>query len=363
MEEVNILKEMPPRNPTNGTFELTIRCNLHCKMCLFRHADCENAEITTKELNTEQWIDMAKQVAEAGTLTLLITGGEPMLRPDFCEIWEGIYKQGFLITLYTNATLVSNKIMETLRRYPPHKIGITIYGANEATYEKVCGNKDMFNRMLKGVNLLLELPSTIEFRTTIIRENQNDIIGIERLVKEKFGKKYHVMMTSEIHQSVRGACANVNECRLDPKQMRKIQEIYMRERAREVLDNRYDADKLKFDYSLVKKEPDCKTLKLSLFGCLAGMDRYTITWDGKLLACQLLGVFQTNAIKDGFHSAWEEFPKKVKLPPNNPKCQKCEVQQYCQTCYASRYAESGELNGCSEYIYLNAYSKKEIITI
>ena len=88
------LREMPKRNPTNGTFELTVRCNLHCKMCLFRHADSENAALRVSELTAAEWIDLARQAAEAGTLGLLITGGEPMLRPDFCEIWEGVYRQG-----------------------------------------------------------------------------------------------------------------------------------------------------------------------------------------------------------------------------------------------------------------------------
>lgn len=95
-ETSRIVREMPKRIPTNGTFELTVRCNLHCKMCLFRHSDSENEEIMLKELTAKQWIDMASQVAEAGTMHLLITGGEPMLRTDFCEIWEGIYNR----TLY-----------------------------------------------------------------------------------------------------------------------------------------------------------------------------------------------------------------------------------------------------------------------
>ncbi|MGN1192878.1 MAG: radical SAM protein, partial [Dorea sp.] len=174
----HILTEMPKRNPTNGTFELTVRCNLHCKMCMFRHDDKENPELMEKELTTEQWIDMARQTAEAGTMSLLITGGEPMLRPDFCEIWEGIYKFGFIITLYTNATLVTPKIMETLQKYPPHKIGVTIYGASSETYEKVCGKAEAFQKAIEGMHQLLSLPSGMEFRTTIIKDNYADALAI-----------------------------------------------------------------------------------------------------------------------------------------------------------------------------------------
>lgn len=147
-EASRIIKEMPKRNPANGTFELTVRCNLHCKMCLFRHDDSENPDIMAKELTAEQWENIAKQAAGAGTGSLLITGGEPMIRKDFCDIWERIYKQGFLITLYTNASLITPEIMETLAKYPPHKIGVTLYGASEETYKAVCGNGAAFYNAL-----------------------------------------------------------------------------------------------------------------------------------------------------------------------------------------------------------------------
>ena len=62
-EASRIIKEMPKRNPANGTFELTVRCNLHCKMCLFRHDDSENPDIMAEELTAEQWENIAKQPA------------------------------------------------------------------------------------------------------------------------------------------------------------------------------------------------------------------------------------------------------------------------------------------------------------
>ena len=211
------LKEMPKRNPTNGTFELTIRCNLHCKMCLFRHDDSENPELIEKELTAAQWENIAKQVSKAGTGSLLITGGEPMIRKDFCDIWARIYKQGFLITLYTNATLVTPEIMETLVKYPPHKIGVTLYGASEKTYKAVCGNGDAFYYALDGVRKLLELPTLMKFRTTIIKDNYNDVDAIEKLIKNEFGKEYSLTQTRIVMKSVRGGCADVASCRLKPE--------------------------------------------------------------------------------------------------------------------------------------------------
>lgn len=355
-----ILEEMPERNPVNGTFELTIRCNLHCKMCLFRHDDSENPEIMAKELTTEQWIDMARQAAEAGTMNLLITGGEPMLRPDFCEIWEGIYKQGFIIELYTNATLVTPKIMETLKKYPPHKIGVTIYGASPETYDKVCGNSKAFSQMLNGIHQLKTLPSKITFRTTLIRENYADGILIDALVKSEFGQSSNVTQACPINKAVRGACADVASCRIPPEQDMQMKTKRIKESIRQIVGNKFDPKNLKIvrkNNSIISEEEQKESL--TLFGCQAGMSQYTITYEGKMLACQMIGVFYTNALQNGIQNAWERFPCEVHIPYEKGKCGSCNYTDTCQSCYASRYAETGDFNGCSDYIYRTAKARKQ----
>ena len=345
----HIMTEMPKRIPVNGTFELTVRCNLHCKMCLFRHDDRENPELMAKELTAEQWIDMAGQAAEAGTFNLLITGGEPMLRPDFCEIWEGIYRQGFILELYTNATLVTPKIIETLKKYPPHRLGITIYGACTETYQNVCGNGKAFEKMIDGCHKLLSLPSKVTFRSTIIKENFSDLYAIQELVEREFGE-YMVSNSRIVTKSVRGACADVEKHRVDPddnlkvfcsRGIRKMQKLVGGE----------------IDYSQMKVELCCSTpkettneLRYSLFGCDAGMSQYTITWDGKLSGCQIMNSCQIDAIGSSFKKAWEEYPYHIKPVQLNEKCRKCELLSDCESCPATRLAETGDFGGCSEYI-------------
>lgn len=343
------LENMPVRIPVNGTFELTVRCNLHCKMCLFRHDDSENEEIISKELNTEQWIDLARQVAEAGTIQLLITGGEPMLRPDFCDIWEGIYQQGFLITLYTNAALITPKIMETLRKYPPHKIGVTIYGATPKTYEKVCGNSDAFKKAVSGMHQLQTLPSHMEFRTTIIKDNYPEVAMIEDLIHMEFGEQYKLIQTRLVTKAVRGGCADVAACRLEPED--NVRLAYRRgiDIIQKYVGKSYDEKNLHAEY--MDLSPNTLQFpRLTLFGCDAGMNDYTISWDGQLLGCQMMGNFAVDTKMNGFQYAWERFPEVVKLPPINSDCLECRISNLCNCCYASRYAETGNLGGCPEYV-------------
>ncbi|MCI5699103.1 MAG: radical SAM protein [Lachnospiraceae bacterium] len=356
----NVLPEMPRRIPREGTFELTVRCNLHCKMCMFRHDDRENPELTAKELTAEQWIDLARQAAEAGTLQLLITGGEPMLRPDFCEIWEGIYKIGFVMELYTNATLVTPKIMETLQKYPPHMIGVTIYGASPETYDRVCGNSKAFLQMLNGTRQLMTLPSEMRFRSTLIRDSYADGDLIDRLVKSEFGESYSVMQACPINKAVRGGCAEVESCRIPPELDMQMKAKRVRETVRQIVGDRFDPKNLRIvrKNNSIMSEDEQKT-RLTLFGCQAGMSQYTITYEGKLLACQMIGVFYTDALQEGVQNAWERYPYEVHIPYGKGKCGSCEYIDTCQSCYGSRYAETGDFNGCSDYIYRTAKAKKQ----
>lgn len=317
-------------------------------MCLFRHKDSENEYLRKNELTASQWIDLAAQAAEAGTLSLLITGGEAMLRSDFCEIWEGIYKQGFIIQLYTNATLVTPAIMETLRRFPPHKIGITIYGTSPETYEKVCGNGKAYDQMIQGVKSLMTLPSKFDFRTTIIKDNQKEVLEIQDLVRREFGN-YVVTNSRLVTQSVRGAQADVNTCRLSPEENLKI--VYARayQKAKEIAGEGFDPAKLSIrankNATVLSPQP-----KVTIFGCAAGMNQYTITWDGKLQGCQILGAFTTDAVREGFQTAWDRYPETVKqINPGSP-CSECEIADQCESCAATRYAETGSTTGFSEYI-------------
>jgi len=344
---MKMLDVMPARHPVNATLELTLRCNLKCKMCMFRHSDRENVCLAAEELTSAQWADMAQQLFDAGTLNILITGGEPLLRKDFCEIYNSIYRLGFLVTLYTNATLVTQEILQTLRKYPPHRIGITLYGASNETYQTLCGCADGFDRALAGAKALATLPSVLEFRTTLVQDNHQDMDAIARLVEKEFGLP--VTHANTVFQSVRGGCMNVADCRLTPEQtvdmtltrtIRRVRQLLPPERREQV------------QLRLADPQPECTAQdpKYTLLGCNGGMNNVTVTWDGKLLGCQLLGNFSTDAVKLGFAKAWEEWPYTVRLPQVDPQCSACPQLSLCQICPGVRMAECGNLQDRPEYI-------------
>lgn len=349
------------RVPLNGTFELTARCNLKCKMCLIRIDQDRMAKLGGRERTTEEWIQIAGEVFEAGTIGLLLTGGEPMLRTDFIQIYKSIAQMGFMITLYTNATLVTSKIMDVLKKYPPHRIGITTYGASPETYKKVTGNSEAYYRMLEGVEQLKKLPSKLTIRTTLIKDNLEDLDKMAEWAMG-LGNDIEFNVSRIVTKPVRGGIADVESCRLTPEEnvamLKKRNVEYFIRPLNKFIKDGHKTDKdsnILLENSLYKddfqKEDNVleeEDMKRTLYGCEAGMNSYTITWDGKLIGCQMLGDCWTYPYRDGFRKAWDEFPKQVVIPPLADQCKGCEVN--CSACPALRLAETGSLGGLPEYI-------------
>src|SRR4051812_31117124 len=99
-------RSIAERIPILGGLELTFRCNLACIHCYVNLPPADRAE-ARRERTTDEWFAIIDQVAEAGCLWLTLTGGEPLLRPDFCDIYRHAHKRGLLLSVYTNATLIT----------------------------------------------------------------------------------------------------------------------------------------------------------------------------------------------------------------------------------------------------------------
>ena len=349
------------RNPLNGIFELTARCNLRCKMCMIRMDD----NVRSKERSTKEWVDMARQVKDAGTLSLLLTGGEPLFRSDFADIYTEIASMGFYLTVYTNATLITEEIHKLFQKYPPHNIGVTVYGASNEIYELVTGSGDAYDRMLVGMEKLKKLPSRLSIRTTIIKDNLKDLDRIMAWARS-FGPNVDFNVSRIVNMPVRGGAASVKECRLSPEEnVEMLKKIYAKSFIEPLIaffkehpDKNFEKNIENILSGRKEEEKKVSTNKPTLYGCNAGIDSYTITLDGKLIGCQMLNDCCTYPFDDGFQSAWEQFPKMVRLLPAPEECKGCSTP--CSSCYATRQSETGSMDGWPEYICKEAKLKEKM---
>ncbi|MDO5409735.1 MAG: radical SAM protein [Lachnospiraceae bacterium] len=336
------------RYPVNGTFELTGRCNLSCKMCLVRVDRARMEELGQRERTAKEWIHMAEQVRDAGTIGLLLTGGEAMLRPDFCEIYEAIAQMGFLLTLYTNATMVTDKVMEVLKKYPPHKIGVTMYGASNETYEKMCGCADGYDRFAEGVRRLSTLPSLFDTRTTIIKDNWQDLEAMREFTRREFGEDKVLTVSRFVTDAVRGGICHPKECRLSPEENVELVHEGLVKFYRQVQSGEVKLpepkDKLKMKRYALPDEG-----RYLFENCGAGLNQYSISWNGRMYACELLTQGYTEPFENGFIKAWEELPEQYPKSKPVEKCTTCDFAAFCGSCPAVRMSETGDWFGTSEY--------------
>ena len=141
------------RVPLAGTLDLTRRCNLRCVHCYLGPQEGVRAA-GDREMSTAQVLAILDQVVDAGCLHLLITGGDPLLRRDFPEIYRHARLSGLDVTVFTNGTPVTDRIIELFRELPPRVVEVTLYGATAGTYERITGVPGSFERCLAGVRRL-----------------------------------------------------------------------------------------------------------------------------------------------------------------------------------------------------------------
>jgi MoaA/NifB/PqqE/SkfB family radical SAM enzyme len=136
--------------------EVTARCNNNCRHC-YINLSPDNARARSTELTFGQIKKIANQAFSLGAIWCLITGGEPLLREDFFDIYLYVKKKGFLISLFTNATLINKEHISIFKKYPPREIEITVYGVKKETYERVTRVRDSYEAFKNGLNLLIKI--------------------------------------------------------------------------------------------------------------------------------------------------------------------------------------------------------------
>ena len=115
--------------------ELTERCNNNCVHCYINQPE-NDLSIKQRELSTDKIKAVLKEAADLGCLTVRFSGGEPLLREDFTDLYLYARHLGLKVIIFTNAALLTPTAVDLFSRIPPlKKIQITLYGIKQKTYE------------------------------------------------------------------------------------------------------------------------------------------------------------------------------------------------------------------------------------
>lgn len=346
----NYLYTKASRNgmPLSGTFELTPCCNMACKMCYVRKTKEEQEKIAPLR-TAKEWLELGKTAREQGMLYLLLTGGEPFLRSDFQEILSGLHRMGLLISINSNGTLIDEETVEWLKETPPVRINITLYGASDETYARLCGNPKGFTHTARAIRLLKEAGIQVKINCSVTPYNVDDLEGIYAFAREE---GLLVQATSYMFPPLRRDTSMVGQNdRFSP------QEAAYQSACILALDLGEDEflRRVSRDESLAfpqEIEEDCPKIDGEGDGirCRAGKCSFWITWDGRMLPC---GMFPEgnaqNVFQIGFEKAWEQVHEEalaIRLPA---KCSGCTLRDQCKACAAMVMTESGNFHTVPEY--------------
>ncbi len=159
----------PIRLPLSGSIEITFKCNLRCLHCYIPDFSGKN-EMTTEELKR-----VMSEAADEGCLWMLLTGGEVLTRGDFPEIYLHAKKQGFLLTVFSNGTLLDERMADLFAEYPPLGIEFTLYGLSDETYLKTTGFPGRFTRVRRAIELMMERHLPLSLKAVAMEPLANEI--------------------------------------------------------------------------------------------------------------------------------------------------------------------------------------------
>lgn len=322
--------------PISGTFELTARCNFSCPMC-YVHLSKACPE---EELTTEQWLDIARQARDQGMIFVLLTGGEPFVRRDFFEIYEGMKAMGLMVSINSNGSLLRGEIRERLIENPPFRMNISLYGGREETYRQMCG-VNAFHHVVENIQVLRDAGIDVRLNYSITPYNSHDMTRIHE-ISQQLG--VHVKASSYIYPAIRVKDKIPAGTRLSAEESA-------------VCSVQWDRLRLTDEEFLLRAkalsgctERECSVVLDEGVGCRAGTTSFWVTWDGRMLPCGMMPGPAADPLQSGFDAAWQEIREATKQIQMPAACVSCSRRNICSVCAAVCVTETGAFHQKPEYV-------------
>ena len=350
IEKIN-LDHFPIWQKTKGkgylshvSMELTERCNNNCIHC-YINLPADDEEAKGKEISFEEVKAIVDETARIGCVCWHLTGGEPLLREDFSDIYSYLKRKGMRVSLFTNATLISSKIANLLKKYPLQNLDVTVYGLNRKTYEAVTRRPGSFDAFRQGIELLKRNRIPFTLKAAVLPQNCHEIKGMRSLAQSMTSKPLGVILKLNLDTRFNGGSKRdlIRRLRLPPERIIEVQKQD---------EERYRKDMHSFCQKFLGVARDNR-----LFSCAAGVGRCHIDAYDNFQLCMLLRHPDCiYSLREGtLKEAWEKFVPQVReIRAHNKKyeqkCQRCFLRSFCEQCPAWSWMEHGVLDEPVEYL-------------
>jgi radical SAM protein with 4Fe4S-binding SPASM domain len=333
--------------------EITARCNNNCRHCYINLA-ADDKKAKEKEISFQQIKHIVNQAVSLGAVWCLITGGEPLVREDFFDIYLYLKKKGLLVSVFTNATLIRSKHIKFFKKYPPRDIEVTVYATTRETYEKVTRNPGSFDAFMYGLNLLIKNNIKVRLKAMALRSNAHELNAIAEFCRQRtkdyfrFDPFLHLRFDANAKRN-----AEIKSERLLPGEITAIEKEDS---------ERFQALEKSCDKLI---NPEFSHINCNhLFHCGVGNGSFTVSYDGFFRLCSSLWypacIYDLK--KGSLAEAWQDFVLRVREMRSEradflKKCRVCPIINLCLWCPAHAHLESGELDKPIDYFCEVAHAR------
>jgi radical SAM protein with 4Fe4S-binding SPASM domain len=279
---------------------------------------------------------------DEGCLWLLLTGGEPLIRTDFREIYLQAKRRGMLITVFTNGTLIDAEAADFLAEWRPSSVEVTLYGATQKTYEDITRVRGSYKRCMQGIEFLLQRKVPLTLKTMAMRQNIHEI-PMMREYAERIGLEFRFdpLINARLDGD-RGPFSS----RLGVEDVLRLdREDGMRWREMEKL----------------CREDAGDPASAMLYSCGAGDTSFHVDPYGNLCMC-VMARNQSYDLRDGrFGEGWSVFLRSVKArsPGTENRCSTCGLRSLCGQCPGWSQVEHGDDETPVAFLCEIAYNRAE----
>lgn len=340
-------------------WETTAACNLKCIHC--RRVTLAE-QLTPQDLTTQEAFRLIDQIAEVGKPVFVLSGGEPLFRPDIYEIARYATDKGIPVALATNGTMIDAEVAEKIKASGVKRVSISFDGSDAATHDKFRALDGSFESAKSGFRALRKVGLPVQINTTVAKHNQTQLEAMRSMAKEMDAVGLHLfllvpvgcgveiaaeqMISAQDYEQVLNWLYDVEQADSDLQLKATCAPHYFR-----VMRTRRAEDKRKGVYRELPASHDRQVhgqphgqMHAATKGCLAGTGVCFVSHRGEIFPCGYLPVSAGNIRKKHFSEIWQNSPLFDNL--RNPdklegKCGICQFKQLCSGCRARAYGMTG----------------------
>lgn len=324
-------------------WETTRNCNLSCVHC---RASATNGPFLN-ELDTKSSFRLIDQIAEVGPAIVILTGGEPLLRPDIFDIASHGTSRGLKMVMAPNGTLITPENARKMAESGIKRISISLDGATRERHDLFRGVEGAFESALNGIANAKAAGIEFQINTTIIRTNVDEIPKIMELAVQTGAVAHHIFLLVPT-----GRGKYIVDKSINAEEYEETLNWFYDQREKTSLQLKATCAPHYYRILRQRAKEDGKTVSFETHGldavtrgCLGGTGFCFISHTGIVQPCGFLQLNCGDVTRTSFADIWnssEVFLSLRNYDMLKGKCGKCEYRKVCGGCRARAFEATGD---------------------